>query len=139
MAQKSLPILNKVNVSMIWYSTFYYKHYRWLSSQYLYLLYFFNKLFVFLDLFFATLVWTKPYTTYLAENRGTPANVQYQKFRFLKPVTSYLFELNTKVFFLNVYYSTSLENFQAMSKERDNRFVEEFETFPNKIDRFYYN
>ncbi len=139
MAQKSLPILNKVNVSMIWYSTFYYKHYKWLSSQYLYLLYFFNKLFVFLDLFFATLVWTKPYTTYLAENRGTPANVQYQKFRFLKPVTSYLFELNTKVFFLNVYYSTSLENFQAMSKERDNRFVEEFETFPNKIDRFYYN
>lgn len=117
MAQKSLPILNKVNTSMIWYSTYYCKHYKWMSSQNLYLLYFFNKLFVYLDFFFFHLLWIKPYTTYFYQTPVKPSFATYEKFRFFKPITSYLVTLNTKSIFFNLYYKTSLETFQALNRK----------------------
>lgn len=116
MAQKSLPILNKVNTSMIWYSTYYCKYYKWLSSQNLYLSYFFNKLFIYLDFFFINLLWIKPYTTYMYNTPWKLSKMRYSKFRYLRPVTSYLVTLGTKTIFFNIYYKTSLEHFQSFSR-----------------------
>lgn len=113
MAQKSLPILNKVNTSMIWYSTYYCKYYKWLSSQNLYLLYFFNKLFVYLDFFFFNLLWLRPYTTYFYTTPVRPSRMRYNRFKYVSPVTSYLVTLGTRSIFFNIYYKTSLEHFRA--------------------------
>lgn len=88
-----------------------------MSSQNLYLLYFFNKLFVYLDFFFFHLLWIKPYTTYLYQSPVKPSFATYEKFRFFKPITSYLVTLNTKSIFFNLYYKTSLETFQALNRK----------------------
>lgn len=116
MAQKSLPILNKVNTSMVWYSTYYCKYYKWLSSQNLYLSYFFNKLFVYLDFFFTNFLWIKPQTTYMYYTPWKKSKMRYSKFKYFKPVTSYLVTLGTRTIFFNIYYKTSLENFQSFDK-----------------------
>jgi len=139
-AQKSLPILNKVNTSMIWYSTYYCKHYKWMSSQNLYLLYFFNKLFVYLDFFFFHLLWVRPYTSHLYYTPINPSFALYEKFRFFKPITSYLVTLNTRSIFFNLYYKTSLETFQALNRKADHYsedfFEEMFET--TKLSKIFY-
>ncbi len=132
MAQKSLPILNKVNTSMVWYSTYYFRYYRWLSSQNLYLLYFFNKLFVYLDFFFINLLWTKPYNTFLYKSAVKSSAAFYQKFRFFKPITSYLITLNTKSIFISLYYKTSLETFQGLNDRKAEDALEFFEILAEK-------
>lgn len=43
MAQKSLPLLNKINVSLVWYITYFNKYFKWLSLQTFYFMIFFNK------------------------------------------------------------------------------------------------
>lgn len=115
MAQKSLPILNKVNTSMIWYSTYYYRYYKWMSSQNLYLLYFFNKLFIYLDFFFFKLMWVKPYLTNLYSEPTVPVFSKFVKIKFFKPVTAYLVNFNTKNLIINMYYKSSLARFQEIS------------------------
>ena len=117
MAQKSLPILNKVNTSMVWYTTYYYKYYKWLSSQNLYLLYFFNKLFVYLDFLFIELMWLTFYQTWLYTGSHKTPRIRSLKQKFLKPVTSYLVMMETQSIFINIYYKTSLERFQNLDKE----------------------
>lgn len=115
MAQKSLPALNKVNTSMVWYTTYYSKHYKWLSSQNLYLLYFFNKLFVYLDFFFFNLLWVTFYDTHLYFFKRKSHKSKAIKQRFFKPVTAYLIALENKSIFINIYYKTSLERFQSLN------------------------
>lgn len=115
MAQKSLPILNKVNTSMVWYTTFYFNHYKWLSSQNLYLLYFFNKLFVYLDFLFLELVWVKPYKTNLYHTKTKTKPQQISKIRFFKPLTSYLVNVKEVYVIFNLYYKTTLEAFQKVT------------------------
>ena len=115
MAQKSLPILNKVNTSMIWYSTFYFKNYKWLSSQYLYFLYFLNKIFIFLDFFIGEFMWVKFYKKYLYSNAVYSSKLVYKKVRFFKPVTSYVINLNSKLLVFNLYYKTTLQQFQEFN------------------------
>ena len=126
-AQKSLPVLNKVNTSMIWYSTYYFKHYTWLSSQYIYLLYFLNKLFVYLDFFFASLLWTRPYNTYLTKRSRARVHIAFKKIRFYKPVTAYLVELKRKAIIFNVYYKTTLEKLRSFSKTNSQLYTYEME------------
>lgn len=121
MAQKSLPILNKVNTSMVWYTTYYFKHYKWLSSQNLYLLYFFNKLFVYLDFLFFNLLWVDFYNPHLYSYRRKARLPKFSKQRFFKPVTSYFVTLNNKSIFFNIFYKTSLEKFQAMNNTIETR------------------
>lgn len=118
MAQKSLPVLNKVNTSMVWYTTYYYKHYKWLSSQNLYLLYFFNKLFVYLDFLFFNLFWVDFYSTQLYSNRLRARRSKFTKQRFFRPITSYLIALNNSSAFINIYYKTSLEKFQNLNAQQ---------------------
>jgi len=115
LAQKSLPILNKVNTSMIWYSTYYFKHYKWLSSQYVYLLCFFNKLLISLDFFFDKLLWIGDYRTQLYTPKRCYVTKNSSKVRFYKPLTSYLVNLNNKLVVFNVFYKTTLEKFQSLS------------------------
>lgn len=121
MAQKSLPILNKVNTSMIWYTTYYCKHYKWLSAQNLYLLYFFNKLFVYLDFLFFNLLWVDFYNPHLYSFRRKARLPKFYKQRFFKPVTSYFVTLTNKSIFFNIYYKTSLEKFQSMNDSVETR------------------
>lgn len=115
MAQKSLPNLNKVNTSMIWYSTFYNKHYKWLSSQSIYFLYFFNKLTVYLDLFFYNLFWIPFEKTHWSYGIKKMSYFKAHETRFFKPVTSYLISTNRANLIFNLYYKTSLQRFQAIS------------------------
>jgi hypothetical protein len=114
-AQKSLPILNKVNTSMVWYTTFYMKHYKWLSSQNLYLMYFFNKLFVYLDFLFYELLWVIPYRECLYYSKSTKTFTKLSKVRFFKPLTCYMVSLGSMLIIFNLYYKTSLEAFQKVT------------------------
>ena len=117
MAQKSLPTLNKVNTSMIWYSTYYYKYYKWLSSQYIYLLYFLNKLFVFLDFFFLSRLWQNDEAVYLFKSKRVKFQRKHKRMRFYYPVTSYLVQLKHKLIIFNLYYKTTLEKFQDLKNQ----------------------
>lgn len=140
MAQKSLPILNKVNTSMIWYSTYYFKYYKWLSSQNLYLLYFLNKIFVYLDFFFSNLLWIKPYTKHLYASTKKPSFRRKIRARFFKPVTAYLVTLDSVTIIFNLYYKTTLEKFQAMDAKKNDELEEcapEVETVHSMQTIFY--
>ncbi len=114
MAQKSLPNLNKINTSMIWYSTFYSKYYKWLSSQSLYFLFFFNKLTIYLDLFFFNLFWVSFEKTHFHYGFKKYSFFKKHETRFFKPVTSYLVNAQQANLVLNVYYKTSLQRFQSI-------------------------
>ncbi len=118
MAQKSLPILNKVGVSMLWYTTFFYKYYKWLAPQSLYLLYFFNKLYVYLDFIFSKFQWIPFYSETLYRRSKELVYVNLTKHRFHKPLTSYLINTGTNFSLINLYYSTTLETFQNISKSQ---------------------
>jgi hypothetical protein len=122
LAQKSLPNLNKINISMIWYSTFYNKHQKWLSSQYLYFLYFFNKLTVYLDLYFFNLFWVEFEKTTLCYGFKKYTLFVKNETRFFKPVTAYLINLRTNNLIINIYYKTSLERFKSslLNYNKDN-------------------
>lgn len=123
MSNKSLPCLNKLNSSMIWFSTFYYKYYKWMSSQYLYFLYFFNKIFTFLDFFFLNLCWvpfelsswTWEYQLYPASRRRVRIN--------LKPVTSYLINLNKKIVIYNIFHKSKFGQTSADTTAFDRDIV----------------
>ena len=112
MACKSLPIINKVNTSMLWYTTYYEKHYKWLSSQTLYFMYFLNKILVYLRFFFKIFLWLPFEKTYILDNRklGKP-NIK-NKGRYFKPVTAYLVNIKNVLVVYTVYYLTTLAKFQ---------------------------
>ena len=116
MAQKSLPILNKVGISMVWYTTFFYKYYKWLSSQYIYILYFFNKLFVYIDFLFSKLQWINFYSKNLYSVKKFKVRSYLRRHRFYKPLTSYLINIGLNFSLINIYYKTTLETFQELDK-----------------------
>jgi len=140
LAQKSLPILNKVNTSMVWYTTYYHKHYKWLSSQNLYLLYFFNKLFIYLDFFFINLLWLKPYQQHLYYVPAKNFLPTFTKIRFYKPVTSYLINVSEVYIIFNIYYKTTLEAFQNSSKKKKKQYQHTNQLFLKKyqLSHMYY-
>lgn len=115
MSHKSLPSLNKLNTSMIWYTTFYYKNYCWLSSQYLYFLYFFNKLLNYLDFFFTNLFWVTFQSSDLAMKTRSYKILPLHYTRFSKPITSYMVNVHKHLVVYNLFYHTTLENLQALS------------------------
>jgi hypothetical protein len=115
LAQKSLPTINKIGASMLWYSTYYYKYYKWLSSQYMYMALFLNKLFVFLDLFCMGLFWVNYSNKYFCWNEKFPKTITVSKIRFFFPVTSYLVQTKDSVIFFGLYYKSTLERFQALN------------------------
>lgn len=118
---------------MIWYSTFYFKYYKWLSSQNLYLLYFLNKIFVYLDFFFTHFLWIKPYSSQLYTEPKKPDFLKKVKARFFKPVTAYLITLDTKSIIINLYYKTSLEKFQAMDLKKKQEKIAVLPAFSNPV------
>lgn len=118
MAQKSLPNVNKVGTSMIWYSTFYTNYYKWFSAQSLYFLYFFNKLTVYLDVFYLKLFWVSFESTSWHYGYKISSVFSKNELRFYKPVTSYLVGTKKANLLLNLYYKTNLERFQSMSSEK---------------------
>ncbi len=122
MAQKSLPILNKVGVSMLWYTTFYYKYYKWMSSQYLYLIYFFNKLFIYIDFIFSKLQWLTFFSTNLYINSRKRVKSKLKNHRFNRPLTSYLINVGNKFSLINIYYATTLETLQEFNKSNIKKF-----------------
>lgn len=140
MAQKSLPALNKVNTSMIWYSTFYNNNYKWLSSQSLYFLYFFNKLTVYLDLFYLNLFWVQFEKTSLSYGFKKTTKLHKNETRFFKPVTSYLVNLGYINLVFNLYYKTSLGRFQSIfSEKKSSPYVYGLETQNIKtINKMFY-
>ena len=85
----------------------------------MYLLYFFNKLFIFLDLFFVNCLWVKPYTTYLYASYRKPSKLRLKKIKFFKPVTSYLVNLGTRCIVFNLYYKTTLEQLISLTAKNE--------------------
>lgn len=55
--------------------------------------------------------------------RRRPSFRRLRKVRFFKPVTSYLVNVHTKFLIVNLYYKTSLEQFQSL-KEKDKEYHE---------------
>jgi hypothetical protein len=119
LAQKSLPVLNKVGTSMIWYTTFFYKYYRWLSSQSIYLLYFINKILVYTNFIFSKLLWISFYSNNLYIKKIPKQIPRFKKKKFFKPLTSYLINTGQSLSIVNIFYKTTLENFQELSKRTD--------------------
>lgn len=72
-------------------------------------------------------MWVRPYNIYLYTTPVKSCFAKYEKFRFFRPVTSYLVSLNNKSIFFNLYYKTSLETFQAIGKEVEYRSDDFFE------------
>lgn len=102
---------------MIWYSSYYYKHYKWLSSQYIYLLYFLNKLFVYLDFIYSKIFWFSASSIYFYSNEQKRINIKFKKTRFFYPATSYLVNLKNNLILFNFYYKTTLSQFKSLDKE----------------------
>lgn len=124
---------------MIWYVTYYYKHYKWLSSQYIYLLYFLNKLFVYLDFFYSKLFWEVSPRRYFYGSPKKSIIVKRRKTRFFYPVTSYLVNLAKTSIFFNLYYKTTLENFQNLGEKTPTPTPPLWSTFDKKfIKSMYY-
>jgi hypothetical protein len=121
LAQKSLPVLNKVGTSMVWYTTFFYKYYKWLSSQSIYLLYFINKLFVYTDFIFSKLLWISFYSTNLYKKNLPTQRPFFKKKKFFKPLTCYIINTGRSLSIVNIFYKTTLENFQELSKRTDEK------------------
>jgi hypothetical protein len=119
MSVKSLSCLNKINDSMIWYSTIYYKYYRWLSSQYLYFLYFFNKLLNYLDLFFFNFFWVIFKLDDFIVKPKISKTLNLNQVRFSKPVSAYLVNINHTLVVYNMFYHTTLANLQALTSGDD--------------------
>ena len=119
MACKSLPIINKVNTSMIWYSTYYEKHYKWLSSQTLYFMYFLNKMLVYLRFFFRIFLWLPFEKSYILDNKKLRQPNIKNKGRYFKPVTAYIVNIKNVLIVYNVYYLTSLAKFQKTPAQED--------------------
>lgn len=139
MSQKSLPTLNKVNTSMIWYVTLFYKHYRWLSSQYIYFLYFLNKLFIYLDFFFSKFVWNVTLKNYFYSYLQKPLITKYKKIRFFYPVTAYLVRLPRCNIFFNVFYKTTLDKFQMLTNREPEIIPRQFKEIDYfKLKLLYY-
>lgn len=105
---------------MIWYSSFYNKKYKWLSSQYIYILYFFNKLIVYLDLFFFNLFWVEFETTSLSYGYKKYTIINLNETRFFKPITAYLVNINSFNIVLNLYYKTNLQKFKVSTEDKVN-------------------
>jgi len=117
LSQKSLPVLNKVNTSMIWYSSYYYKHYKWLSAQYIYLLYFLNKLFIYLDFMYSKILWFSVSSIYFYSNEKNRIKIKFKKTRFFYPTTAYLVNLKSGLIIFNFYYKTTLSQFKGLDRE----------------------
>lgn len=140
MAQKSLPILNKVGVSMLWYTTFYYKYYKWMSSQYLYLIYFFNKLFIYIDFIFSKLQWLTFFSTNLYISSRKRVKSKLKNHRFNRPLTSYLVNIGNKFSLINIYYATTLETLQEFNKSNIKKFNYSlnYKLLDKKISNIFY-
>lgn len=141
MAQKSLPELNKVGTSMVWYTTFFYKYYKWLSSQNLYLLYFFNKLFVYIDFIFSKLYWLEFYGVNLYIVNKPKVKSFLRKHRFYRPLTSYLVNVGVQFSMINIYYKTTLETFQELNKSKNSEeiFIKTPKLVEDKLFKTFYN
>ncbi len=138
MAQKSLPILNKVGTSMVWYTTFFYKYYKWLSSQSIYLLYFLNKLIVYTEFIFSDLLWVYFYCTQLYKENLPKKKPFFKKNKFFKPVTSYVVNSGYSLLVVNLFYKTSLENFQELSKRTEKIKKNNPIKINNKLKNIFY-
>lgn len=101
---------------MVWYTTMYYKHYKWLSSQNIYLLFFFNKLFIYIDFIFSKLLWLSFYSVDLYTSEHPSVKSFFSKTRFYKPVTSYLVNTGANFSLINIYYRSTLETFQQFNE-----------------------
>lgn len=107
MAQKSLPILNKVNVSMVWYSTIYSKYYKWISANVLYLSFTYLKILIKFNLFNLDLLWSN---TINKELKATPITN-----KFFSPFTLYIVDYSNFIIIYNLYYKVDLTRFQYVS------------------------
>lgn len=122
MAQKNLPAINKINCSMTWYSNYYYKYYKWLSSQNLYLLIFFNKILIKSTLNNTRLLWNEKESSSLYFKLIKIKNKRVIKHdKFKQYMTSYFLDLNSLSILYNVYYYTSLERFKKSIEFKQNK------------------
>ena len=106
MAQKSLPTLNKINVSMVWYTTFYEKHYKWLSMNLLILLFFYIKILCHYNIFSSLNIWKK---------KKKKIKFNFINYRFFYPVTCYIVDFQSFLLLYNFFYKTSIEKFQFIT------------------------
>lgn len=113
MAQKKLPIINKINSSMVWFTTFFSKYYKWLSSNQLYLIYIFNYYLLLLNFILKNTLWIKFETKYLYKvNKIKNKKRKYIKTKFFKYITSYIIEETSILIICNLYYKGSLDRFK---------------------------
>ena len=107
MAQKSLPVLNKVNVSMIWYSTIYNKYYKWISANILYLSFTYLKILTKFNLFNLELLWSNT----VKKKLKTVPIVN----KFFSPFTLYIVDYSNFIVIYNLYYKVDLTRFKYIS------------------------
>jgi len=129
MAQKSLSIINKSNVSLIHYITYFNKYFKWLSLQNFYFLLFFNKYCEFLNFIINKSLWV----VFHSKNFYVFKKI-INKFFFTQSLkfhynASYLVYIDKKVLLINLYYYNSI-------KEENNLY---FLKRSINIESFYLN
>lgn len=123
---------------MVWYTTFFYKYYKWLSSQSIYLLYFLNKLLVYTEFIFSDLLWVYFYSTQLYKEKLPKKTPFFKKIKFFKPVTSYIVNCGYSLVIINLFYNTSLENFQELNRRIEKKKKNNFIKVENKLKSIFY-
>jgi hypothetical protein len=127
MAQKSLPVLNKINVSMTWYVTLYNKYYKWLSLNTIFCVFMYIKILSFFDIFCTNMLW---------EDKLSSHNRTFTSGRFFYPVTIYIIDLGDFCILYNFFYKTDLERFQAVTEYaliRDSKYNKHLANFNKRI------
>ena len=118
MAQKSLPIINKVNSSMTWFTTFFSKYYKWLSSTQLYLLYIFNYYILMLNYINKNSLWINFESLYLYKSFKNNEKKKLIQLKFFKYITSYIIEEKNLLIICNLYYKGSLNRFKSTISDK---------------------
>jgi len=109
MSQKSLPVLNKINTSMVWYTTFYNKYYKWLSMNIMFLVYIYIKILTRIDVFNLQLIWNLVYSN---------PNHSILGDKFFYPVSIFIVNTNNFILLYNFFYQSTLDKFQLISEQQ---------------------
>ena len=138
MAQKKFPVLHKIDTSMTWYSTIYNKNYKWLSSNYLFILNLIFKVKFLINNF--NFFWNKKQNILnINFNRNNYKFLVTHKFEnknFIN-LNTYLIDFELFILVLNLYLQTDF--FFLKKKKKKKKFliknIFKFDKFlNNKID-----
>lgn len=86
------------------------------------------------------MVWAKSGSELLYNIKNKNKKLQFKKIRFFFPTTAYIVNLHSNIIVFNLFYKTSLENFQNnnMSNKGQTPYINFIETQNININKAFY-